>query len=603
MIDVYHLAGAAPIAMIGMFALWAAASKWHWFVRTVIVAAVVLATLLIPAHVLAYQLGIESLLVVAGMAIWRRQRVRALESPPSHTPRSWFSLSLETLMLMVVVVAVATAVIARTPPIEPYQWYDLIASGIMLAVICLACVWLACGTARWWLRLLAAPLVVVALAVAMHFLKWGAWIVRRWGTSINVISDFFEGALRDSSRGIVFWIVSIGLGMAVLCAWMLLMRFGGWFDPFRGTNKALVDTPIAKGRVALARLSTVILFCLASLFPVAFFYRLLTPTPIPKVILPEPNGFDDFVAAGRMIGPTTAIKLSAWDQLTQEQLGAELEKNTEAFNRMRSGFQKKSLHPYVFNSWRQEDVVALRYLHEALRGKTAFARRSSDLEVELQNNLDLLRLAHAESRGMAVRDFSGYIDAFEWDAHVGIWNLRNKLSAEQCKGLIAMLSDLDRRREPWSLRAERQRIIEQNKGWERHAALILEEWSGTEHDDFSRIEHFKRVTELRIVIIGLSLRAYQLDHGRLPAHLSQLVPGYLPAVPQDPFSDGDIKYRLAGASYDVYSIGSDGVDDDGRLAYIQSLTYVGDFTPVALFGEQVVANQTATQNSDSESDR
>jgi hypothetical protein len=33
MINVYHVAGAAPIAMFGMFTLWAAASKRHWFVR------------------------------------------------------------------------------------------------------------------------------------------------------------------------------------------------------------------------------------------------------------------------------------------------------------------------------------------------------------------------------------------------------------------------------------------------------------------------------------------------------------------------------------------------------------------------------------------
>ncbi|HEY3393939.1 MAG TPA: hypothetical protein VGK58_14600, partial [Lacipirellulaceae bacterium] len=310
MIDVYHLAGAAPIAMIGMFALWAAASKWHWFLRTVIVAAVVLATLLIPAYELAYQLGIESLLVVAGMAIWRRLRGRPTEEAMSHVPSRRFSLSLQTLMLTVVIVAVATAVIARTPKIQPNQWYDLLASGVVLAVICLTCVWLACGTARWWIRLLAAPFLLVALAVTMHFLKWGAYLVRIWGISTNPVADFWQFALHDSWRGIVFWIVSIGLGMAVLCVWLLLMRAAGWFDPFHEMTRALADTPIAKRRVALARWATVILFCLASVFPIAFFYRLLTATPIPKVHLPVPNGFDDFVAAGREVSPAVAAKLA-----------------------------------------------------------------------------------------------------------------------------------------------------------------------------------------------------------------------------------------------------------------------------------------------------
>jgi hypothetical protein len=345
----------------------------------------------------------------------------------------------------------------------------------------------------------------------------------------------------------------------------------------------------------------VILFCIASLFPVAFFYRLLTPTPIPKPDLPVPNGFDDFVAAGRMIGPNTAAKFGAWDQLTQEQLGFELEKNAEAFNRMRRGFRKASLHPYIFEPWRQDDAIALRRLYDALRGKTAFARRSGDLEFELENNFDLLRLAHAESRGMAVSDFSGVMDALEWDAHVGIWNLRNKLSADQSKSLIAELIDLDRRREPWAARVERQRIIQENGGWQRHAALILEEWSGTEHDDWRRSEHLRRVTELRILIIELSLRAYQLDQGRRPARLSDLVPEYLPAVPQDPFSDGDMKYRLAGDSYELYSIGPDGIDDGGKRAVVQNGAEVGDFTPLALFGLPVVVNQPATNSSTTKS--
>ncbi|HEX2474642.1 MAG TPA: hypothetical protein VHK01_07850, partial [Lacipirellulaceae bacterium] len=250
MIDVYHLAGAAPIAMIGMFALWSAASKQHWFLRTVVVAAVVLATLLIPAYELAYQLGIESLLVVAGMAIWRRRRVSASETAAFHAPRPRFSLSLETLMLTVVIVAVATAVIARTPKnIEPHQWYDLFASGLMLAVICLMCVWLACGTARWWTRLLAAPFLVIASAVTMHFLKWSAHIVRTWGIATTPIADFWQGALYDSLRGFAFWTISIGLGMAVLCTWMLLMRSAGWFDPFRETTAAPAVTSVTRRRV------------------------------------------------------------------------------------------------------------------------------------------------------------------------------------------------------------------------------------------------------------------------------------------------------------------------------------------------------------------
>jgi hypothetical protein len=332
------------------------------------------------------------------------------------------------------------------------------------------------------------------------------------------------------------------------------------------------------------------------------FYRLLTPTPIPQVILPEPNGFDDFVAAGRMVGPTAAAKLRAWDQLTDVQLAAELAKLQGAFGRMREGLKEQCLHPYVFKPWVQENAQALSQLWAALFGQAAFARRSNDVDLEVASCMDLLRLAHAESRGMSTDSDYSFFAQYEGDACGSIWKLRLRFSAAQCKRIAAELWALDRRREPWSERVERERIIEENNGWERHAALVLEDWSGKEHDPWRRIAHYQRVTELRVLMIELYLRAYQLDHGRWPVRLSELVPDHLPAIPHDPFGNGEIKYLLNSNSYELYSVGPDGVDNGGKPAVIQNGAYVGDFTPVALFGTPITVSQPAAQNSASESD-
>ena len=62
----------------------------------------------------------------------------------------------------------------------------------------------------------------------------------------------------------------------------------------------------------------------------------------------------------------------------------------------------------------------------------------------------------------------------------------------------------------------------------------------------------------------LALRAYQLDHTQYPASLAALVPGYLAAVPDDPFAlSGPLKYKLKGHGYVLYSIGPDGKDNGG----------------------------------------
>ncbi|MFK7758751.1 MAG: hypothetical protein AB8C13_02260 [Phycisphaerales bacterium] len=60
----------------------------------------------------------------------------------------------------------------------------------------------------------------------------------------------------------------------------------------------------------------------------------------------------------------------------------------------------------------------------------------------------------------------------------------------------------------------------------------------------------------------LALEIYKLDHDTYPASLSQLAPRYLPIVPEDLFNPGDrIRYLSNSSGYSLYSVGSDGDDD------------------------------------------
>jgi hypothetical protein len=64
--------------------------------------------------------------------------------------------------------------------------------------------------------------------------------------------------------------------------------------------------------------------------------------------------------------------------------------------------------------------------------------------------------------------------------------------------------------------------------------------------------------------LAIALRLHERRHGALPASLRELVPGLLPAVPEDPFDpDRPLKYAPhADGSFTIYSAGADG-DDDG----------------------------------------
>jgi len=63
--------------------------------------------------------------------------------------------------------------------------------------------------------------------------------------------------------------------------------------------------------------------------------------------------------------------------------------------------------------------------------------------------------------------------------------------------------------------------------------------------------------------VALALAAYRAEDGAYPAHLTQLCPKYLAAVPEDPFSTGPLRYKRTEAGYVVYSVGANGKDDGG----------------------------------------
>jgi len=64
--------------------------------------------------------------------------------------------------------------------------------------------------------------------------------------------------------------------------------------------------------------------------------------------------------------------------------------------------------------------------------------------------------------------------------------------------------------------------------------------------------------------IALALAAYRVDTKRYPARLEDLVPKYLSRIPSDIFSGKALIYRPSEDGYLLYSVGINGIDDDGR---------------------------------------
>jgi hypothetical protein len=63
--------------------------------------------------------------------------------------------------------------------------------------------------------------------------------------------------------------------------------------------------------------------------------------------------------------------------------------------------------------------------------------------------------------------------------------------------------------------------------------------------------------------VMLALRIFEMDKGRLPERLDELVPGYLPVIPEDTFTGKPMLW--SAEKQVVYSAGPDGIDDGGMV--------------------------------------
>jgi hypothetical protein len=463
----------------------------------------------------------------------------------------------------------------RAPQIYNDQWYQCTVVGVSSAAVALASVWIVCGRARWWVRMLATPLLVIILALAIQVLFWCGHIV--WRVPREKLNEYIQFTLRDIWGVTEYWSKSIGLGLAVLCVWLVIIRRAGWFAPFDELStspeaKSVAPWQAGDRGTALARWAAAGVFVLVALFPLALLYRLLMPPPFPIISVPQPNGFDDLVAAGKMLGEAAGSRLEQWSNLTDAQLQSRLAGSEAAFERMRRGLERPCVNPHV----RDWPAAYFQPLITFAGARAEMARRTGTLDERLTAYWDYLRVSHEATRGTGVHWYSGYASG-ESSSISGLWDVRKKLSAPQCIDLAAKLSKFDSRRQSWEGQRAQQRIFDANRDWKSHLPVILADWSGTDlyKDIQGHQQYFSSIIQLRMLILELGLRAHQLDHGSLPTNLEELVPAYLPAVPQDPYGDDPLNYRLTGERYTIYSLGIDRDDDGGKPPVDTS---DGDFT-------------------------
>jgi hypothetical protein len=165
----------------------------------------------------------------------------------------------------------------------------------------------------------------------------------------------------------------------------------------------------------------------------------------------------------------------------------------------------------------------------------------------------------------------------QWGLHEMV-RVRERITGATRRKCIQQLQAIDRSREPVSRTIERDRAWRDRKyGWSERLRTVLGELQGHDNEaDWFSVMRFdlgerRRDAFLRLLITDLSIREFCEVNGHAPNDLSELIPDYMLALPNDPFGDGPFPYRKTTDDFELYSVGPDGVDDGGQFASFQEL--------------------------------
>ncbi len=299
--------------------------------------------------------------------------------------------------------------------------------------------------------------------------------------------------------------------------------------------------------------SYILLAVLLLLVAVVVMFRMNTQSvkepAQPAGSLPNPNGYDDFLMAGQKVTVPKALGPNP----SVEDLRALVTPNAEALKLVRAGLAKECRIPISFSQdyyVETNQVIALecKALDMVLEAEGRLAEmehRTNDAEISY---LDAIRFGHESSRGgfkinLAV---GGHGEA------AGLARLRlllGGLDAGQCRDAIKALATLEEKREPVA-----DVLARDKKWWHNHAGLsdqmklipTLAKDPSLNPLNMPPEELEKsakdRQRQARQLMLDLAARCYQLEKGAPPKSAADLVPAYLTAIPQDPFTGTNMTF-------------------------------------------------------------
>jgi hypothetical protein len=295
--------------------------------------------------------------------------------------------------------------------------------------------------------------------------------------------------------------------------------------------------------------------------------------PIKPTVIPDPNGYDDVLAAGRAIEKArTGVDIPDLEKADEATLIPLVEASREALAQGRQGLDRPFQVPVVYDmndfmNRLMNESAAIRGLARILFAQGRLAEIRGQVDDAMVSFLDLARLGDAMSHRVPMLPYQVSVAIQTMGLH-GLRDLRTKLSPDQCRRVIAVLQDLDEGREPAAdviLREHHFMAYNLNKmGMMARFSMAV---SGVFAKDKARVastlqQNAHRLeASRRLLLADLAVRVYRLERGELPPDLDALVPSILKTVPIDPYGGQPLTYHKLANDRQLYSVGPDGDDD------------------------------------------
>lgn len=558
------------LATGGLLGLWAATSERHWFVRTLMVFAVLTPLLDRPIYEPFVTLLVEVATVVLGVTIWRR---------------NWptFRFSIAGLLMLTVLVAILVASVMRAPEIGLASWLQIVGMGITAGGAILLAAWLVRG--KWRLRYRAPVALLIAMGLTFA------------GTACDYLSETFvqfddQAFLTGTHTPFEMWLrrlagAAIRLVAVVAIAMLLLPAVLG--PRGEGVNGRWAES--------LARITV---FALAAL-PAWVVWELSNPLAIPDQPPVASPAYTRLMELAE--SPQFAAILAAYspDPINMVAMRTAIRSAAAELAEARVLLNKTITLPVSFSAFEplpMDDIQKRREFAWVLQSQAMVARENEDSAMAFDACESLIQyVAQTQGQGLVI----GLIvtSGIESIAYSETDDSLDLFNAKQSKALARKLMEFNSPRSSIETAFHYDHIFCENAyGWSGHLQVVLDDWSNADQRWYwaggkEWLLRIRNETVGNLLATRLALHAYQLENHAYPKSLAELVPNYLPHIPADPCSDTGqpLIYRRTADGYQLYSRGYDGDDDGGRPCNVDEYggidwTTDGDLSLEAYFADE-----------------